>query len=139
LKVGTADLAPTTVSDERFMDVLSGLGHSQARTMAPCLVHLRSASSIETSLVFVSGPPPPSELPTLLRATTGYGPRLAILIYPTDPRTLPPDQQSQLEGRATQARLGLTRAGWDCIVLSPTMRLAERWHVARERPLAYSG
>ena len=52
------------------------------------------------------------------------------------PSSLPPERRTQLEGRATQAVLALTRAGWDVIVLPPSMRLKERWHVPRERPLA---
>jgi hypothetical protein len=49
---------------------------------------------------------------------------------------LPPERQAQLEGRASQARLSLARAGWDVIVLPPSMRLLERWHTPLERPLA---
>ena len=40
-----------------------------------------------------------------------------------------PARRAQLGGRATQARLAFTRAGWDCLVLTPTMRLNERWHI----------
>jgi hypothetical protein len=43
-----------------------------------------------------------------------------------------------LEARATEARLALTRAGWDCLVLTPSTKLRERWHVPRERLLASS-
>ena len=46
--------------------------------------------------------------------------------------------RTQLEARATQAQLTLVRAGWDCLVLSPTMRLQERWHTPRARRPASS-
>jgi uncharacterized protein (DUF58 family) len=139
LRLGTADSAAMAVSEERFLDALAGVSHVATRSVAPALAKLRAAASADTSLVFVSGLPTPTELAALLRAGSGFGPRLAVLVYPVDPRTLPPDRQSQLEGRATQARLAFTRAHWDCIVLSPNTRLAERWHAQRERPLASSG
>jgi hypothetical protein len=88
--------------------------------------------------VLVSGPPGPSELPSLIRSASGFGPKLAVLVYPADPHTLPAPRQAEMEGRATQARLALTRAGWDCIVLPPSMRLNQRWHTPQERPLARS-
>jgi hypothetical protein len=87
-------------------------------------------------LVFVSSPPVPAELGSLIRAGAGFGQKLAVLIYSTDPARLPSDRQAQLEGRASQARLSLARAGWDVIVLPPSMRLQERWHTPVERRLA---
>lgn len=136
LRFATADLPPGLLTEDRFLDTLAGLSHSQARTIAPALTHLRSAASADTSLVFVSGPPAPTELAGLLRAGSGFGPRLAILVYPLDPSSLPPDRQAQLEGRATQARLALGRSGWDVVVLSPSTTLAERWHAPAPRRLA---
>jgi uncharacterized protein (DUF58 family) len=140
LRFATSDHPPVPVTEDRFLDALAGLSHSQARTIAPALTNLRAAASADTSLVFVSGPPAPTELAGLLRAGSGFGPRLAVLVYPLDPGSLPPDRQTQLEGRATQARLALARAGWDCIVLSPSNTLIERWHTpgpqrpGRQRP-----
>ena len=136
LRFASADHPPGPVTEDRFLDALAGLSHSQARTIAPALTHLRTAASADTSLVFVSGPPAPTELAALLRAGSGFGPRLAILVYPVDPSTLPADRQTQLEGRATQARLALTRGGWDCIVLAPSTPLIERWHTPAPRALA---
>ena len=133
LRFATAELPATPVVEERFLDTLAGVTHSPARTIGPALARLRGAASADTSLVFVSAPPAPTELAALLRSTAGFGPRLAILVYPIDPSALPADRQAQLEGRATQARLALTRAGWDCIVIPPSMRLSERWHTPKER------
>jgi uncharacterized protein (DUF58 family) len=138
LRLATADAPPAPVTEDRFMDVLAGVGHSGARSIGPSLAHLRAGASAETSLVFVSGPPSATELPSLIRSAAGFGPKLAVLIYPVDPASLPPERQGTLEGAATQARLALTRAGWDCIVLPPSMRLKERWHAPRERPLVRS-
>jgi uncharacterized protein (DUF58 family) len=138
LRWSTADSAPMSAGEERFLDALAGVEHSRETAIGPCLNHLRAGASTDTTLIYVSGPPALTELPSLLRSAAGFGPKLAILIYPVDPDTLPVDRQAELEGRATQARLSLTRAGWDCIVLPPSMRLIERWQVPRERQLARS-
>ncbi len=138
LRLATADAAPVPVSEERLLDALAGISHAAARSIGPALVHLRAGASADTTLIYVAAPPSPTELPSLIRAGAGYGPRLAVLVYPTDPAALPPDRQSQLEGRATQGRLALTRSGWDCIILPPSMRLRERWHAPKERRLARS-
>ncbi|HVF08522.1 MAG TPA: hypothetical protein VNC60_08105, partial [Actinomycetota bacterium] len=61
-----------------------------------------------------------------------------VLVHPVDPQSLPPGRAAQLEGRATQARLAFARASWDCIVLTPSTSLKERWHAPKERPLAAS-
>ena len=136
LRLGTTELPAAALSEDRFLDALTGLSHAEARSLGPALAHLRAGSSPDTSLVFVSAPPVPQELAPLIRAGAGFGQKLGVLVYPNDPDRLPPERQAQLEGRATQARLSLTRAGWDVIVLPPSMRLLERWHSPLERPLA---
>lgn len=139
LRLGTTELPAAALSEDRFLDALTGISHADVRSMAPALAHLRAGSSPDTSVVFVSAPPVPNELGSLIRAGAGFGQKLAILIYPNDPSRLPPERQAQLEGRASQARLSLVRAGWDVIVLPPSMRLQERWHTPLERPLARIG
>jgi hypothetical protein len=136
LRLGTTELPAAALSEERFLDALTGISHAEVRSIGPALAHLRSGSSPDTSLVFVSAPPVPAELGSLIRAGAGFGQKLAVLVYPTDPGRLPPERQAQLEGRASQARLSLARAGWDVIVMPPSMRLQERWHTPLERPLA---
>ena len=117
LRFATADTPPATLSEERFLEALTSVGHSQVRSIGPALAHLRASASGDTTLVVVAAPPQPVELTSLIRSGGAFGPKLAVLVYPVDPDTLPPERQAQLEGRATQARLALTRAGWDCIVL----------------------
>jgi uncharacterized protein (DUF58 family) len=138
IRLATTEAPPSTVTEDRFLDALAGITHAQARSIGPSLSHLRAGASADTSLIFVSAPPAPGELGSLIRAGAGFGPKLAVLVYPVDPDTLPPERRNQLEGRATQAVMALTRAGWDPIVLPPSMRLKERWHAPRERPLAHS-
>jgi uncharacterized protein (DUF58 family) len=139
LRLATAESSPAALSEERFLEALAGVSHTRVRSVGPSLAHLRAEGSADTTLVFVSAPPPPEELTSVIRSGSAFGPRLAILVYPVDPDTLPPERQAQIEGRATQARLALSRAGWDCIVLPPSVRLKERWNTPKERPLARSG
>ncbi|MDH5223709.1 MAG: hypothetical protein OEW46_02940, partial [Actinomycetota bacterium] len=139
LRLGTTENPPAIVSEERFLDALAGISHAAARSVGPSLAHLRTGASPDTSLVYVAAPPAPGELTSLIRAGAGFGPKLVVLVHPVDPARLPPGQAAQLEGRATQATLAFARAGWDCIVLTPSTPLKERWHTPRERPLARSG
>ncbi len=139
LRFATADTPPAALSEERFLEALTSVGHSQVRSIGPALAHLRASASGDTTLVVVAAPPQPVELTSLIRSGGAFGPKLAVLVYPVDPDTLPPERQAQLEGRATQARLALTRAGWDCIILPPSARLKDRWHVPKERRLVHSG
>ena len=138
LKLATAEQPPATLTPERFLDALAAISHANGQSIGPSLAHMRAGASGETTLVFVAGPPAVNEIPPLIRSGAGYGPKLAVLVYPVDPATLPPERQSQMEGRATAARLALVRSGWDCIVLPPSMKLRERWHAPTERPLAHS-
>ncbi|HVF09148.1 MAG TPA: DUF58 domain-containing protein [Actinomycetota bacterium] len=138
LRVGTTETQPAPVNEDRFLDTLAGLSHAPARSVGPSLAHLRAAASSDTSLVYVAAPPAPGELTSLIRAGAGFGPKLVVLVHPVDPQSLPPGRAAQLEGRATQARLAFARASWDCIVLTPSTSLKERWHAPKERPLAAS-
>jgi len=136
VRLATSEHPAALQTEEKFLDALAGVGHGRAPSLATSLAHLRAAASSEMSLVLVAAPPASQELASLVRAGTGFGPKLAIFVHPVDPATAPPSRKVQLEARATQASLTLARAGWDCIVLSPTTRLLERWHAPRERPLA---
>jgi uncharacterized protein (DUF58 family) len=135
LRLGADELQIAPVTEEAFLDVLTAVQHGRGRTLARAMTSLRLAGSADASLIFVGAPLPPQELPGLVRAGGAYGPKLAILIHPMDPASAPAERRAWLESRATQAHLTLVRAGWDCLVLSPSMRLRERWHTPRaQRP-----
>lgn len=139
LRLATVDSPAAAVTRDGFLDILAGVGHSQARTLGAALSRLGTGSGAETTLVMVAAPPPSQELGSLIRTGAAFGPKLAVLVYPVEPGTLPGDGQSQLEGRASQARLSLSRSGWDVIVLPPSARLRDLWHNApRERDFASS-
>ena len=138
LRVGSTESRPAAVNEDRFLDTLAGISHAAARSVGPSLAHLRASATSDTSLVYVAAPPAPGELTSLIRAGAGFGPKLVVLVHPVDPQSLPPGRAAQLEGRATQARLAFARAAWDCIVLTPSTSLKERWHAPKERPLVPS-
>ncbi|MEP6477086.1 MAG: DUF58 domain-containing protein [Actinomycetota bacterium] len=138
LRVATADMPPVQVSQEGFLDTLTAATHSKTRSIGPALARLRTGSGADTTLIYVAAPLLAPELSPLIRAGAAFGPKLAVLVYPVDPHTLPPERQAQLEGRASQARLSLSRAGWDVLVLPPSARLKDLWHTTRARPLVVS-
>ena len=134
LRLATADSAAAAVTQDSFLDSLAAIGHTPTRTLGPALSRLRAGSGTETTLVLVAALPPSQELGSLIRTGATFGPKLAVFVYPVEPQTLPGDGQSQLEGRASQARLSLTRAGWDVFVLPPSSRLRDLWHNAPREP-----
>jgi uncharacterized protein (DUF58 family) len=129
MSAGTSLLA---TGEEQLLDTLAALSHEHGRTIGPALTRLRAGASADATLVLVTAPPPPSELVSFLRAGAAFGPKLAILVHPIEPTSLPPDRQTQLEGRASQARLSLSRSGWDVLVLSPQTSLRDVWPTIRE-------
>jgi hypothetical protein len=93
----------------------------------------------DTTLFVVGSPPPPTELTALIRTGATFGPKVGVFVHPTEPETLPPERRAQLEGRASQARLSMSRSGWEIVVLPPSARLREVWLANRTRPLVVSG
>lgn len=127
LKIVTTSTPLVDVGEDQLMDALAGVHHDTGRALGPALTRLRAGASPEATLVAVTAPPPATELTSLIRTGSGFGPRVAVLVYPTEPSSLPQDRQAQLEGRASQARLSLSRAGWDVLVLPPSGRLEKVW------------
>lgn len=138
LKLTTTQMSPQRVAEEGLLEALAGVGHHSTRTLATGLSRLRMVAASDATLVHVSAPPPPSELASLLRVGAMFGPKVAVLVHPTDPDTLPPDRRDQLVGRATQAQTSMARSGWEVVVLPPSGRLGEVWHASRTRPLVIS-
>ena len=138
LSLGSDESPIQSVTEDRFLDLLAGLGQGRSRSLARALTLLRHAGSGDMSLVFVGAPLAPQELPQLARAGAAFGPKLAVLVHPMDPASAPSNRRAQLESRATQSQLTLLRAGWDVLLLSPSTRLRERWHTPRTRPFVSS-
>ncbi len=138
IRLATSERPAAVYGGDSFLDALAAVDSTRIPSLASSITALRAASAADTSLVFVGAPPASQELPALVRGGAGFGPKLAILVHPVDPASAPPSRREQLQARATHATLTLARGGWDCIVMSPTMRLAERWHQPRERRLEFS-
>ena len=132
VRLGTTGAAPRLLGEDALLDTLSAIGDDPTRSPSSMLGRLRSAASADTTLVLVTAPPPPGELPGVLRAGAGFGPKLAILVHAAEPASLPPERREQLESRASQARLGLARSGWDAVVLTPSTRLRDVWTTTGE-------
>jgi uncharacterized protein (DUF58 family) len=128
-----------TLGRDRILDELAGVRHDHVSTLGQALVPMRSAAGADTTFVVVTAPPLTNEIPLFTRAGGAFGPKLAVLIYPTDPSLLPAVSQAELEGRASVARLSLLRAGWDVIVLSPNIRLKDAWNANTATPRSAIG
>jgi hypothetical protein len=96
-------------------------------------------AATDTTLVVVGAPPPPSELAALIRTGATFGPKFGVFVHPIDPESLPANRREQLEARASQAQLSLSRSGWEVVVLPPSARLRDVWHANRNRPLVVTG
>ena len=139
LKLATTQMPPQRVSEEGLLDVLAGVNHHTSRALSTGLTRLRMVAASDTTLVVAGAPPAPTELSSWIRVGAMFGPKVGVFVHPTDPDTLPPDRRAQLEGRASQARMSLSRSGWEIVVLPPSRRLQELWHVERTQPLVTSG
>ncbi|MBI4259363.1 MAG: DUF58 domain-containing protein [Actinobacteria bacterium] len=138
LRLATPQAAPAPVTVDTLLENLAGAAHTPTRALGQALLPLRSGSLSGSTLVVVSAPPPPAEIAALTRSGTAFAGRIAILIHPTDPATLPPEPAAQLEQAASTARLSLARAGWEVFVLPPQGRLQDVWRVNRTKLLVSS-
>jgi uncharacterized protein (DUF58 family) len=138
LRLATEQLPAVPIAEERLLENLASVEHTHARSLSTALGRLRSVAAADVSLIAVTAPPASHELTALIRAGQAFGPKIAVLVYPTDPSTLPPDRAATLEGRASVARLSLSRAGWEVLVLPPNGRLREVWQQNLHRRPALS-
>ncbi len=139
VKLATTQLPPQRVGEEQLLETLAGVAHHTTRALTSGLTRLRMVAASDTTLVVVGAPPPPGELASLIRTGATFGPKIGVFVHPTEPDTLPADRRAQLEGRASQAQLSMSRSGWEILVLPPSARLREVWHASRTRPLVVSG
>ena len=131
VRLTTSDSRPTVLTEEKLLEKLSSVNHTHSSSFTQALVPLRSIAGGDATLVVVTAPPTPKELAALTRTGSAFGPKLAILVYPIEPSTLPGESQGQLEGKASVARQSLLRAGWEVVVISPAQRLKDTWHSSR--------
>jgi uncharacterized protein (DUF58 family) len=139
IRYATAGTPLLPAGEDQLLDALAGLSHEHTRAIGPSLTRLRAGASADASLVFVTAPPMPAELPSLVRAGSAFGPKLAVLVYPVDPGSLPPERQATLEGRGSQARLTLSRSGWEVLVVPPSTSMKDVWPTTGYRRSVASG
>jgi uncharacterized protein (DUF58 family) len=130
--LATVDSPAELVSENALLETLAAMGSIRGKGTGEVLASLRETSRGDTSLVFVSSPPLPVEIPGLIRTGTAFGRKLAVFVYPVDPAALPPDPAAELQTRASAARHSLQRAGWEVYVISPEGRLAVAWQPRRQ-------
>ena len=139
LRLATSQIPPTPTTEEELMETLAGLSHSTSRALSVGLMRLRMAAAADATLIAVTSPPLRAELTALTRAGAAFGPKLAILVYPVNPDTLSPPHSAELQDRASAAHLTLSRSGWEVLLLSPSGKLRDVWHITRNTKLAVSG
>jgi uncharacterized protein (DUF58 family) len=134
LRFSTPDLVPVPMSMDEVLETLALVEHSDARMLSPALMRLRDAAGAYAALALVTHVPEPAELPALIRGAAGYGPKLAVLVEPRDSSRLDPEAWEEAERRKSAAHLSLVRAGWNVLVVGPTTRLRDVWHLREKRP-----
>jgi uncharacterized protein (DUF58 family) len=134
LQLSTPDLPPGPMSGEEILETLALVDHSEARLVGPALMRLRDGGGTYAALGVVTHVPEAAELSALTRAASGYGPKLAVLVEPRDSSKLDPEAWEEAELRKSSARLSLVRAGWDVLIIGPTGKLADVWHLRTKRP-----
>jgi uncharacterized protein (DUF58 family) len=127
LRLAGLEHGPTHLTEEAFLDRLASIGASRSTNLGPAVLQLKGKAVADSTLVFVTAPPLGPEVTSVIRAASGYGPKMAVLVYPTDPAALPAREQGELEGRASVARSSLARAGWDVFVIGPEQKLSDVW------------
>lgn len=129
LRLATPDLLPRAVSREEFLEILAVVSATRTRLLTPALLRLRGEAVAGATLIVVTHLLLPEEIPALTGAASGYGPRIAVLVYPQDPENLPAERRAEMLAWAHAARTSLARAGWDVVLLSPKRRLADVWQL----------
>jgi uncharacterized protein (DUF58 family) len=137
LKLATADVAALDVTEPSLLEFLADVGPARTKSMTDAMTMIRRVGRGEATLAMVSALPPATDVAAMTRLGTRFGRKLAILIYPVDPGSLPPEAAAEYEARATAARVSLTRAGWDTFLIRPDTRLGEVWR-KRSLPRAWA-
>jgi len=127
VRLATSENPPVTLSEEAFLEQLASIKAGRSASLGPALLQLKGKAVADSTLVIVTAPPQAAEATALIRAAAGYGPKMAVLVYPTDPKSLSAREQGELEGRAAAAHSSLARVGWDVFLIAPEQKLAEVW------------
>jgi uncharacterized protein (DUF58 family) len=139
LQLATVDSPAALVDETRLLEVLASVSSVRTRSVGESLRALRATARTDTSLALVTAPLPANEVQSLLRIGSGFGRKLAILVYQASLTDLPEPAATELEDRASAARSALQHAGWDVFLVEPDGRLSEVWQASRNRKLRLAG
>src|SRR5207253_6787316 len=96
VRLATAEAKPTAMTEDLLLEKLSAIGHTHASSLAQAVLPLRSLAGGDATLVAVTAPPSPKEIASLTRIGAGFGPKLAVLVHPVEPATLPDRKSTRL-------------------------------------------
>jgi uncharacterized protein (DUF58 family) len=132
VRLATPDLEPAVLERDRFLETLALARWSRSRSLVPALRRLRRGVTGSPSLLVVTHPPTYDECSVLLRTSTAYGPKLAVLLLPGGDLSLP--DRRDLERRLEHAHRSLAREGWEVLTLPLDASLRHRWQRRAKRP-----
>jgi uncharacterized protein (DUF58 family) len=136
LRLTTPDVPLSPFAEPALLEHLAAVRPSRVAALAPSLTGLKRSAIPDSTLIAVTAPPAGPDVAGIIRAGAVYGLKIAVLVYPHDPASLPPKAQGEMEGRASAARASLVRAGWEVFVLQPSQQLTELWQTRRaKKPL----
>jgi uncharacterized protein (DUF58 family) len=139
VRLAMVDAPAEPVAEERLLETLAGVTASRDRNIGGALATLRSSALSESTLVVVSAPPIGAEVEMLQRFGARFGRKVAVLVLPTGPSSVPREVAEEMEGRLRAAVSTLRGSRWKVCVLPPDGRLAEEWKNSTiRRPLTVS-
>jgi uncharacterized protein (DUF58 family) len=133
VRLARVDSPAQVVNEERLLEALADVTHSRERGIGNALRAIQATVVNDSTLVLVTCPPSEGEVTGITRAGSGFGRKVAVLVYPVSLAALPPEAASEVQGRASVARASLQRAGWQVFVIEPDGRLTEAWTESTRR------
>jgi uncharacterized protein (DUF58 family) len=127
VRLATVDSPAEPMAEERLLETLAGVGSTRERSIGGPLAALRGSALAESTLVVVTAPPAGAEVEMLQRFGARFGRKVAILVLPVRPDSLPAPAAAEMHGRIQLAASTLRGSRWKVIVLPPDGRLAEEW------------
>ena len=126
VRLATADVAPTPLPRDGYLEALALMQPSRSETLTPAIERLRSTVGA-ASLVAVLSVPGPAEVAALSRSASTFAQRIALLVHPGELDNATLRARTTIEDRVEAARISLSRAGWDVLVMRRGTRLANLW------------
>jgi hypothetical protein len=74
-----------------------------------------------------------------IRIGSGFGRKLATMVYAVSPSSVAGPAAEELEKRASVARASMGRAGWEVLIIPPEGKLGDVWQRTNKRALRAVG